>query len=63
MGSIPTWLTSREAGDRLGLDESYVRRLCAKGELKAIRKGYTWLIDPESVEQWQRQREKRHETD
>lgn len=56
MGEPITWLTSKETAERLGVDDSYIRRLCGQGEFRAVKKGYTWLIDPESVEEWRKQR-------
>lgn len=33
-----------EAGQKLGLDPSHVRRLLAKGEIKGKKLGGTWVV-------------------
>ena len=40
-----------KAAAALGLqDENYVHRLCRGGQLRAVKVGRMWDIDPESVE-------------
>jgi excisionase family DNA binding protein len=41
-------LSTREAADRLGYDVGHVRRLCATGHLRAVKRGRDWWI-PASV--------------
>ena len=43
-------ITSQEAADILGVDDSHVRRLCIQGKLKAKNVGgRVWLISEKSV--------------
>jgi hypothetical protein len=44
-------VTVTEAARALGLqDENYIHRLCRGGQLRAMKVGRVWDIDPESVE-------------
>lgn len=52
-----SWLTTREASERAGVSDAYLRRLCGSGKLKARNLGNVWLIDPESFRQWQETRQ------
>lgn len=45
-----TWLTTREAAERLGVSPRTVRRLIGAGLLHADRPGYGHLLDAEEVE-------------
>ena len=42
-------LTTATAAKKLGVGETYVRRLLKAGKLKGIQVGRMWLVDPESV--------------
>lgn len=52
-------LTVAEVATRLGIDPSLVARYCASGRLQAEKPGRDWLIAPESLEEFQRQRRSR----
>jgi excisionase family DNA binding protein len=49
----PTWLTVKEAADRLGMSRQYVLRLVSSGRIKGCIRGDLWLIDPESFQQYE----------
>jgi excisionase family DNA binding protein len=49
------WLTVSEAAERTGLSRRSVQRL-AGGRLRARRVGRSWLIDPDSAEDYARER-------
>lgn len=46
-------LTTREAAERLGVDQSRVRALVVSGALRGRRVGPVWLIDEDSVDRQQ----------
>lgn len=50
----PEWITATQAAQRLGVSDSYVRRLCRQRRLRARRPdiGADWRIDPEAVATW-----------
>lgn len=50
------WLTVREVATRLGIDTSLVARYCAEGRLRAEKPGRDWLIEPESVDEFELER-------
>jgi excisionase family DNA binding protein len=43
------WLTVREASDESGYAEEYLRKLVRDGEISAIKKGSSWLINKQSL--------------
>jgi excisionase family DNA binding protein len=45
-----TELTTREAAERLGVNQSRVRALVASGALTARRAGSQWLVEPDSLD-------------
>jgi excisionase family DNA binding protein len=49
-------ITTVQAADRLGVDASRVRQLLAAGKLTGQRVGRDWLIDPQSVDAYARNR-------
>jgi excisionase family DNA binding protein len=50
----PTFLTPREVAARWGCSARHVRRLCAAGELRAMRLGLeSWRISLETVEAYE----------
>jgi excisionase family DNA binding protein len=49
-------LTAAEVAARLGIDSSLVSRYCSQGRLRAEKPGRDWLIDPVSVEEFERER-------
>jgi excisionase family DNA binding protein len=44
------YLTVEEVADRLNLSVATVRRRCASGEIKAIKAGPQWLVDPDAFD-------------
>jgi excisionase family DNA binding protein len=51
--SEATWPTVTEASKRLGINGSYIRRLLSSGRIRGQQKGTTWIIDPESLRQYE----------
>jgi excisionase family DNA binding protein len=43
-------LSPKEAAMRMKCSEQYVRRLCARGRIKARQVGRQWLIDPTDID-------------
>jgi excisionase family DNA binding protein len=43
------WLTVREASDESGYAEEYIRKLLRDGEISAVKKGSSWLINKQSL--------------
>jgi excisionase family DNA binding protein len=54
--SLRSGMTTAQAADRLGVDASRVRQLLAAGKLTGQRVGRDWLIDPQSVDDYARNR-------
>lgn len=50
------WPTVTEASKQLRVDGSYLRRLLYSGRLIGRQKGTTWIIDPESLRQYEQTR-------
>lgn len=48
----PSWLTVKEAADRAGVSDSYMRRLLARGTVNGVQRGLQWMIDPASLRQY-----------
>lgn len=44
----------REASERLGLEQSWLRRQAMSGKLKAIKVGRDWLVDEGDLEEYAR---------
>ncbi len=53
-------LTAREVAEHLFCAPDYVGKLCRDGKLDCVRNDGVWLVDPESVFEfeWQRERAK-----
>ena len=45
------YMTTKEAGEALGVSDSRVRQLRIEGVLKGVQFGHVWMITPESVEE------------
>jgi excisionase family DNA binding protein len=56
------WLTTPEAAERAGVDESTIRRQCINGRLNAVKRAGGWFINPDSLAEWERTRRKEQET-
>jgi excisionase family DNA binding protein len=54
--NIREWLTTREAGDRLGIGVQRVLDLIYAGRLVAEKIGNSWMIDPDSVATFERRK-------
>jgi hypothetical protein len=54
--SEATWPTVAEASKQLDVDSSYIRRLLRTSRLNGRQKGITWIIDPESLRQYEQTR-------
>lgn len=46
---MPLWLTTAQAGRRLGVAPETVARWCQSGRLRARRQGPRWMVCRESV--------------
>lgn len=58
MKEIETWLTPSEAGAEIGISrQAMIKRLDNGGTFRAVRTHSGWLIAPESVEEFKRERE------
>jgi excisionase family DNA binding protein len=45
-------LTTAQAAEWLGLDESHVQDLCRRGAISASKPGKAWLIRPDAIREW-----------
>lgn len=52
--SIPGYLTTDEAAERIGVDASQVRRYCLAGLLDARKAGNRWMIPAKQVRKFKR---------
>jgi excisionase family DNA binding protein len=49
-GIMTNWITVKEAAERMGITDSYVRQLARKQVIKGQHFGRDWQIDPESID-------------
>lgn len=57
MKEFATWLTPSEAGKVVGISKQAVHKRLERGEMgRAVRTHFGWLIDPESVDKFARER-------
>jgi excisionase family DNA binding protein len=54
---VKDWMTTKEAGDYLGVSDSRIRQLIRKGRLSPERVGHIHLLPREQVEAFARQQE------
>jgi excisionase family DNA binding protein len=54
-------LTTREAAQLLGVNDSWIRQLRLRGELSGIKRGPTWFFNRSDVEAFKRAREAQKE--
>lgn len=47
---MATFLTAREAGERLGLDHLEVIRRIRRGDIKARKFGWNWAVPSDEIE-------------
>lgn len=52
VGTLPRWLTTKEASELMAMHKQTVQRLCARGELKSVRVGRTYRIRAEDIEEY-----------
>lgn len=52
VGTLPRWLTTKEAAELMAMHKQTVQRLCAGGELKSVRVGRTYRIRAEDIEEY-----------
>ena len=50
------YLTTIEAGKLLGFTPDYMRRLIARGKIKAEKLGHNWILKPKDIKHIKRQR-------
>ena len=43
---------TREAAEMAGLTQHGITRLCRNGTLEAVKRGYGWMINRESIERY-----------
>jgi excisionase family DNA binding protein len=46
------FLTTKEAGERVGMHHANVRRLLESGKVKGTKVGRDWVVDAESLDQY-----------
>lgn len=49
VGQVGQYLTTKEAGKRLGYTARWIRHMCESGQLIAIKFGGRWLIDEQLI--------------
>jgi excisionase family DNA binding protein len=45
-------LTTKQAGERVGMHYTNVLRLLEHGKIKGVKVGRDWLVDPESLDHY-----------
>ncbi|MBN1368083.1 MAG: excisionase family DNA-binding protein [Dehalococcoidales bacterium] len=55
------YITTKEAGARIGLSDSHIRRLIKAGNIRATKLGHDWLVDADLFK-YHRKRRKKGET-
>lgn len=53
------WPTVTETAKRLGVSGAYIRKLIIAGRLTGHLRGNTWLLDPQSLNQYEATRTRR----
>jgi len=56
---VAEWPAVRDVVRELDLSQVYVNRLVRQGRLRAVRTRLGWLVDPESVQAYARERAQR----
>jgi excisionase family DNA binding protein len=46
------FISTREAGDRVGMHRSHIRRLLETEKIKGVKIGRDWFVDVESLQQY-----------
>jgi excisionase family DNA binding protein len=50
--AVPGYLTTMEAGQRVGRSDSQIRRLLESGRVRGKKFGHVWLVEVASLEQY-----------
>jgi excisionase family DNA binding protein len=50
--NLEDWLTVREASEVSGYATEYIRQLIRDGDIDAEKKGFSWLVNRESLEKY-----------
>ena len=45
----PAWLTTQEVADRIGSSRRAAQLMCSRGQVRCLRRGRAWFIDPASL--------------
>jgi hypothetical protein len=59
--TVAEWPSVRDVVRELDLSQVYVNRLVRQGRLHAVRTRLGWLVDPQSVAEFQAEREARQQ--
>ncbi len=51
---LTQYVTTRQAADSLGVVTDHINHLLAKGKIKGIKLGYSWLVYVPSLEAYQK---------
>jgi len=43
------WITTQEAANLTGYDQTYISRLLRKGRIKGVKPGHDWLVNRDSL--------------
>ncbi len=49
-------MTTQEVASRLGVDDSYIRRLCINGRIEATKIGRDWVITEDALAEFEKTR-------
>jgi excisionase family DNA binding protein len=52
MEELPGFLSTRQAGERVGMHYSQIRKLLRDGKLKGIKVGHDWVVEVASLEHY-----------
>ncbi len=50
---LTQYVTTRQAADKLGVVTDHINHLLAKGKIKGIKLGYSWLVYAPSLDEYQ----------
>ena len=52
------FLTTKELAEMASVTRTYIRRLCADGDIQAEKRGRDWLISTSAADRWLKERKK-----
>jgi excisionase family DNA binding protein len=58
LGELERWLGTGQVAGRLGYSRQYVINLAKEKKIRSVKTGAGWLYDPDSVEIFDRHRDK-----